>query len=246
MIPKNQSRRANPRCSDMVGSPRSEERRLVDDRAIQASEERRAFETMRLDPDFPVWMLVSRCSVAMTIVKASRRKIAGPNSVVKHIGRGRRYARSRDAAADLHGTVTAGIAFSPSRYHVDPGKPLFLTVHNCAAPSLVKKCHFQQCLGQRGAGSCPTPRLFARPLKVAALGSRTNGSLSLGDRRSIALGSFRKISFHPQTICATLPMAIFSARFCSDSLQSCGPSLPPFRGQGRHARPIRHQHACRT
>jgi hypothetical protein len=38
---------------------------------------------MRLDPDFPVWMMVSRRSVAMTIVKASRRKIAGPNSVVK-------------------------------------------------------------------------------------------------------------------------------------------------------------------
>ncbi len=72
---------------------------------------------MRLDPDFPVWMLVSRRLVAMTIVKASRRKIAGPNSVVKHIGRGRRYARSRNAAADLHSTVTAGIAFSPSGYH---------------------------------------------------------------------------------------------------------------------------------
>ena len=198
-----------------------------------------------LDPDFPVWMVVSRrgryddCQGLQT--QDSRSEFRRQTYWTRPA-----YARSRDAAADLHSTVTAGIAFSPSGYHVDPGKPLFLTVHNCAAPSLVKKCRFQQCLGQRGAGSCPTPRLFPRPFKVAALGSRTNGSLSLGDRRSIALGSFRKISFHPQTICATLPMAIFSARFCSDSLQSCGPSPPPFRGQGRHVRPIRHQHACLT
>jgi hypothetical protein len=99
---------------------------------------------MRVDPDFPVWIVVSRRSVAMTIVKVSRRKIAGPNSVVKHIGSAQRSARSGDAAAGQRATETASIAVTCRRCHDDPRKPLVLTVHNCAAPLLVKKMPFSE------------------------------------------------------------------------------------------------------
>jgi len=48
-----------------------------------------------MDPDFTVWMVVSGRSVAMTIVETSKRKIAGPNSVVKQNGTVRRFPHAR-------------------------------------------------------------------------------------------------------------------------------------------------------